>query len=448
MLTYYAHNIQSAQFRQLGVDMLIQSSEAFNVWTKNWSSPAPTTYQGSDVLAFQRWFKFKEAFSPSLVQSVIDGLSKRPKHILDCCGGSGTTGVVAQFLGIESTLIEVNPFLADLIESKLADYQNIDLPSAAARVIQRANQCKADLTALRKRLPPTFIEPGINERWIFSKNVAKTIESYRLAIDECADETTKRLFTIALASILIPVSNVRIDGKGRRYRNNWQARNITSKNVREAFLGVVSNMVEDIYRHARVRRANYNLLRGDAREQIQHINSEIGLVLFSPPYPNSFDYTDIYNVELWMLGYFLAPADNTDLRHSTVRSHVQCAWNDLEDVLPSKTLEKTLEKLKEVRDTLWNRRIPEMVHSYFGDMQTLLRESANKLSRDGQIAMVVGNSSYANVLIDVPTILCELAYDMGLKTVSSKSARAMRSSIQQGRADKTLAESLVILRRN
>lgn len=427
--------------------MLDQSSEAFNIWTKNWSSPAPTTYQGSDELAFQRWFKFKEAFSPSLVQSVIEGLDRRPQHILDCCGGSGTTGVVAQFLGIESTLIEVNPFLADLIESKLADYQDIDLPSAAARVIQRADQCKADLRALRKRLPPTFIEPGVNERWIFTKNVAKTIESYRLAISECVDETTKRLFTIALASILIPVSNVRIDGKGRRYRNNWQARNITSNNVREAFLVAVSNMVEDICRHARVRRANYNLLRGDAREQIQHVNSEIGLVLFSPPYPNSFDYTDIYNVELWMLGYFSAAADNTALRHSTLRSHVQCAWDNLEDALPSETLVNTLEKLNGVRDTLWNRHLPEMVHSYFGDMQTLLRESANKLSRDGQIAMVVGNSSYANVLIDVPTILCELAHDMGLKTVSSSSARAMRSSIQQGRADKTLAESLVILSR-
>jgi hypothetical protein len=427
--------------------MLIQTSEAFDAWTKNWSSPAPTTYQGSDELAFQRWFKFKEAFSPALVRSVVDGQKKRPEHILDCCGGSGTTGVVAQFMGIESTLIEVNPFLADLIESKLANYQHVDLPSEAARVIRRAHQYKVDLAALRKRLPPTFIEPGVNERWLFSKNVAKTIESYRLAISECSDETIKRLFTTALASILIPASNVRIDGKGRRYRSNWEARNITSENVREAFLGAVGNMIEDIYRHARVERAKYNLLRGDAREQIQHIKSEVSLAIFSPPYPNSFDYTDIYNVELWMLGYFSVAADNTALRHSTLRSHVQCTWDSLGDALPSKTLTRTLEKLDDVRNTLWNRRLPEMVRSYFGDMQTLLRESSLKLSREGQIAMVVGNSSYANVLIDVPAILCELAHDMGLRTVSSKSARAMRSSIQQGSADKTLAESLVILAR-
>lgn len=428
--------------------MLVQTSEAFDVWTKNWSSSAPTTYQGSDGLAFQRWFKFKEAFSPSLVQSVIEGLDKRPQHILDCCGGSGTTGVVSQFLGIKSTLIEVNPFLADLIESKLANYQDIDLPAAAARVIQRANNCMVDLAALRKRLPPTFIEPGVNGRWIFSADVAEAIEGYRLAIGECEDETVRRLFTTALASILISVSNVRIDGKGRRYRSNWQLRRITTENVKEAFLGVIGCMVEDIYRHARIKRADYILLRGDAREKIVLVNQGVDLVLFSPPYPNSFDYTDIYNVELWMLGYFTVAADNTALRHSTLRSHVQCAWDKLDDALPSKTLIGTLDKLNDVKSTLWNRRLPEMVRSYFGDMQTLLRESSKKMSADGKIAMVVGNSSYANVLIDVPAILCELAHDMGLKTVSSESARAMRSSIQQGRADKTLAESLVILSRS
>ena len=78
-------------------------------------------------------------------------------------------------------------------------------------------------------------------------------------------------------------------------------------------------------------------------------------------------------------------------------------------------------------------------------MQCLISESAKRLSDGGRIAMVVGNSSYANILIDVPQILCELSAEMGLETISSKSARAMRSSIQQGRASKTLAESLVVL---
>ena len=425
--------------------MLERDNEAFDAWIQGWESPAPTTYQGSSELAFQRWFKFKEAFAPSLVEDVIASLKKKPTHILDCCGGSGTTGVVAQFLGIDSTLIEVNPFLADLIDAKLGDYRGLDLPSAASRVLRRAELIEVDLSTLRSRLPPTFIEPGVKERWIFSTEVARTIEALRISIDRCADKATRRLFLVALASILIEVSNVRIDGKGRRYRQNWQLRRITPTIVTSLLTETLRQMIEDIYRHAKVARAPYNLIRGDARKEIKSIDRSIDLVLFSPPYPNSFDYTDIYNVEVWMLGYFSNSKDNTNLRQATMRSHVQCSWTSSDVTLSSKTLRSTLIALNNARGALWDRRIPQMVHDYFCDMQCLISESAKRLSDGGRIAMVVGNSSYANILIDVPQILCELSAEMGLETISSKSARAMRSSIQQGRASKTLAESLVVL---
>lgn len=425
--------------------MLNALDNAFEDWTKDWSSVAPTTYQGSEELAFQRWFKFKEAFSPSLVESIIDGLEERPRHILDCCGGSGTTGVVCQFLGIESTLVEVNPFLADLIEAKLSDYQELDLPSLASRMLRRAEKLEIDVEVLRNRLPPTFVEPGVKGRWIFSREVAVAIESYRLSINACSDKNVQRLFKIALASILIGLSNVRIDGKGRRYRVNWQSRNFRSEDVKEAFVVAVKRVIEDIYRHARVPRSRFTLLRGDARRKISLIEKEVDLVLFSPPYPNSFDYTDIYNIELWMLGYLSNFKQNTELRQSTLRSHVQIAWESKGGEIDSATLTRTLKEFDKVKDSLWSRNLPEMVNSYFVDMRKLIDECSKKLKPGGQIAMVVGNSSYANVLIDVPEILCEIGKNMGLQVVSSTSARSMRSSIQQGRAEKTLAESLVIL---
>lgn len=427
--------------------MLNTTESAFDAWTKDWSSSAPTTYRGSEELAFQRWFKFKEAFSPSLVESVIDGMPRVPERILDCCGGSGTTGVVAQFLGIPSTLVEVNPFLADLIEAKLSDYQDIDLPSLASRILRRAEKIEVDVGVLKARLPPTFVEPGVKNRWIFSQEVICKIESFRLSINCCTDRTARRLFKVALASVLIEVSNVRIDGKGRRYRSNWQARNIQAEDVKDAFVEAMQRVIEDIYRHARVRRSEFTLLRGDARKKIPFVDGPVDLVLFSPPYPNSFDYTDIYNIELWILGYLTTADDNAQLRQSTLRSHVQCAWANKGEILQSNTLEKTLEKLNIVKGELWNKNLPDMVNSYFCDMRTLMQECERKLSADGQIAMVVGNSSYANVLIDVPKILSEIGQTLNLREISSSAARSMRSSTQQGRASKTLAESLVVLGR-
>src|SRR5688572_24913030 len=92
--------------------------------THNASAPASSN-QASGELPFQRWFKFKEAFSPRFVLESFEILGRSPRRCLDCFGGSGTTPLTCQFTGISSVTIEVNPFLADLIEAKLSTY-NID----------------------------------------------------------------------------------------------------------------------------------------------------------------------------------------------------------------------------------------------------------------------------------------------------------------------------------
>src|SRR5450830_225120 len=75
------------------------------------AAPSTTNQDGKDT-AFQRWFRFKEAFSPSFVSAAIDSLGYIPKHIVDPFGGSGTTVITSQLLGIDATTVEVNPFLA------------------------------------------------------------------------------------------------------------------------------------------------------------------------------------------------------------------------------------------------------------------------------------------------------------------------------------------------
>lgn len=103
-----------------------------------------TTAKGTKEVSFQRWYNFKEAFSPKLVTDVVNSMSFRPKTILDPFGGSGTTSVTAQFLGAQPTTIEVNPFLADLIESKLIQYSVISLRQDYAHICDLVNDVKID----------------------------------------------------------------------------------------------------------------------------------------------------------------------------------------------------------------------------------------------------------------------------------------------------------------
>jgi glycerol-3-phosphate cytidylyltransferase-like family protein len=207
----------------------------------------------------------------------------------------------------------------------------------------------------------------------------------------------------------------------------------------DAFLAVYT----DLARFSSAARTGFTVLRGDSRQLIERCEP-VDLVVFSPPYPNSFDYTDIYNLELWMLGYLASRDDNTTLRNETVRSHVQVKRDFSAAELPSTELTRAYRLLCRRRKELWDNNIPEMVLGYFGDMQTILRQVRKKLRQGGRAFLAVGNSKYAGVVIDTARILIELAPSIGFKLCRAEEMRSMRASAQQGGRPE-LSESLVVL---
>ncbi|WP_201265591.1 hypothetical protein [Mariprofundus sp. EBB-1] len=398
-----------------------------------------STAQGTKGVSFQRWYNFKEAFSPKLVSDVVNSMDTRPRHILDPFGGSGTTAVTSQFLGARPTTIEVNPFLADLIESKLTQYSISNLRHDYAHICDVVREIHVDITTIYAGAPKTLFEPGNKDRWIFDRPVIERIAQYLEAINQL-NENHKRLFKVVLGATLIGLSNVHIDGKGRRYRKGWENRRKDAMHVDDAFQSQFEIVFFDICKFPHRAEWDYELLRGDSRDRIAECNMT-DLCLFSPPYPNSFDYTDIYNVELWALGYFRIGEDNRNLREATLRSHVSIV-REQANAPESETLLKTLKDLNAVRSELWSKHIPEMVGSYFSDMARILAGSRACLSDEGEVVAIVGDSCYANVYIDVPRILSELAPRAGLIQVEKFEVRSMRSSAQQGRK-KMLGEWLL-----
>ena len=91
-------------------------------WLKGRDPSLLSTNTGSKLVAFQGWRNFKEAFAPELVGQAFEettaALGRPVRRSIDPFGGSGTTALSSQFLGVDPTTIEVNPYLADLIEAK------------------------------------------------------------------------------------------------------------------------------------------------------------------------------------------------------------------------------------------------------------------------------------------------------------------------------------------
>lgn len=418
---------------------------AFRDWTGNRPIATIGTNAGAIALPFQEWRRFKEAFAPELIDQAATETPGNINHIADPFGGSGTTALAGQFLGVRPTTIEVNPYLADLIEAKIAP---IDVDAAAVafgRVVERAGHSEAITTPKFRGAPATFVEPGVDGRFIFWRDVARRLIAYRDAINLERDAAIQRLFRVILASATVPASNIVVSGKGRRYRRGWQARRPSPDVIDSWFRDGVLRALYDLRCFSDRKCRDYRLLRGDARQLVGDIEP-LDLAVFSPPYPNSFDYTDVYNVELWTLGYLDSAEKNTALRKQTLRSHVQIYRDMSFHGVRSPTLLRTMEELEAASARLWNRHIPAMIGAYTADMAIILKGLADKLSAKGRIYMVVGDSRYANIDVPIAAILAEVSPGLGLRPLRIEPCRSMRASPQQG-GRVELAESLVVLER-
>ena len=422
---------------------------SFSEWTADRRLHSIGTNFGSDVLPFQGWQKFKEAFAPELILRAIDESSRQVHTLLDPFGGSGTSALAAQFAGVSPITAEVNPYLCDLIEAKLSTYNVQTLERDVADMVRRIERLvrpDSHNSSFQQWLPSTFVEPGVNGRWIFSSSLAGYISAVLSASNDVEDETNRRLIRVVIGGTLVGLSNVRVSGKGRRYRSNWNSREKTAADASAVFCEALRAAVSDVIAYGSRPNPSYRLLRGDARETLNSV-SDIDLAVFSPPYPNSFDYTDVYNVELWILGYLANMDENRELRASTLSSHVQIKREVQAKPKGSKLLDGTIEELSENRAAMWNRNIPEMVTGYFADMTSILSGVRNCLNPDGELWMVVGDSRYAGIDVPVGDILGELAAANSFDILKCEPFRSMRSSPQQG-GRRELAESLVVLRRD
>jgi hypothetical protein len=363
---------------------------------------------------------------------------------IDPFGGSGTTALTGQFLGVSSTTIEVNPFLADVIRAKLARYNADALAHDLGRIGRAKKGRKGEPSKVFSHVPSTFLEPGLNGRWLFNREVARELAVLLESINELPDPKHRRVFRVLFGGILTEVSNVLVSGKGRRYRRNWAANKPAAGAVWRKFTERATTAIADIHRFSNRPEVRADVIHGDARtHRVRRLHD---IAIFSPPYPNSFDYTDVYNLELWMLGYLDNGDTNRTLRHATLSSHVQLLREFAPSPVGSIALSTAVESLQEAKASLWSPWIPAMVGAYFADLARVIGRLSKALKPGGLCCVVIGDSRYSGIEIASAQILAELAISSEWEVRSMTPVRAMRTSAQQGGRSE-LSESLLVLAR-
>jgi len=360
--------------------------------------------------ARHRWYFYKEGFSPHLVEQAIEisGIEKND-IILDLFNGSGTTTLTAAIKGYKSVGIEVNPFTSYLSSAKLKNANPKEFRKHKVGLISAVEKsAKSNLIGFS-----TFSKSEGLNKWLFNDEVLNAFEGGWKHTSEISSYNIRKLFRLSLITAAMQNCNATRDGKCLRYRLSWKEYNFDKNSFLKSLSTKLDQMIEDIEQYPIPQTAS--IINADARKALYGANQvgKFKLCVTSPPYLNTFDYTDIYRPELF-LGKFISNRQELyNLRLQTVRSHVQAKWT-----LPTMNdfgllYNEALSQIKDNQENLMHKNIPVMIQAYFEDMFNLLKLLRSKADKNASIWLVVSNSAYADIEVPVDLILGDIGSKAG-----------------------------------
>ena len=423
-----------------------------------------------------RWFNYKEAYSYRLPREVLRRLGAgRSRVVADVFGGVGTTALsLSPHPALDAVIsVEYSPLAVFVGATKLA------APKLRPARLRAALYGLVSFPLLPTTPPElaAFHNPDIWDRRVLNKllSAREFINSSDLRKGE------KDFFLLGLAAVTEDLSGVMKDGRALRILHDrhrirkglsaTQSAPGTRDRVRVALWHQWLAMIEDVEAVANgdkeaASRACH--VKGDAR-RLSALrrggapllpDNGVGLFVYSPPYLNCIDYTEVYKLELWMLEFVQSQAEFRRLRLGTLRSHPSIefppkphldAIRDSNVAAVVSLLSRFLER-HHVRPAMGR-----MVRNYFDDMYATLAEQYRCLEEGGHAVCVVGNSTFSRrepagdswsevwrlpILTDV--IIGRIAEAIGFRDVELWRARELRPrNVNAGYA----RESLVVCRK-
>ena len=411
---------------------------------------AVTNSVESMSLPRHRWYPIKEGFSPSLIADSFHELKSHPRKrvlAIEPFSGSGTVPVECVRLGIECLAFEVNPFLAFVSRTKVRQVNPNELREQREIILRGI---ETPIVSLLEDYS-TFCERRDRTKWLFNRRVLRAFAGAWRSIDKCAPKLLG-FFRLALLRAVMDNCNAYPDGKCLRYKRLKNYSCFTQDSLALDFEGHCTRIEEDLISTPFNRGLARVLCMDSRRLATFDTQRRFDLCVTSPPYLNSFDYSDVYRPETFLGGFVSNNYELMRIRLRTLRSHLQANWK-----APVKTDFGTLyaKVVKEVlvrQDKLWSKRIPEMIQAYFEDMEQLVSALAARANKGASLKIAVGTSAYGGIVVPVDLILAEIAERSGWELREIQVVRRLRSSAELWKHENhqkevpELRESIVILR--
>lgn len=408
-------------------------------------------------IPYHGWFTYREGFSHKLINELISRSSiTKDEYILDPFCGSGTTVVEAAINGYSAVGIDINPVSAFISEVKARSYTDTDIEL----LVQYVN-------GIDFELPHFEVSREYYTRYrevekFFNASNFEALLCIKSKIDSMRNEMGDVLydfFKCGYICIIEKVSDRKRDGNGLK---------TISTNVTDVY-GLYQQQLLMMLNNIKEHRISQNVVSkvefGNAMCLSEIVNRnkklmgiQVGAIMYSPPYANSFDYFESYKLEVILSDYAKNMKDINVYRKQAVESFVggradisrevnnYIKWmaQEIEDAIPAK------EQLTGKRDGR-TRKVPRMIQGYFTDMGKVIKESAEVLPTGKRCYIVVDQSAYLGKIIPTDLFLAAIGEQYGFEVEEIIVCRNAKTSGQQVQKypylKDSLRESIVVLRR-
>lgn len=392
---------------------------------------------------FHNWYNFVLGYTPKFPEFMLkrEGITENDL-VVDPFMGSGTTLVACKYLGIPSSGVDANDFMAiaaavklnwsrdieKIIETKnkLIDRIETDLSSFDWYGVQEQKdahnqisiydldntELKSFMEYAQKYRPEMLVERYMSDKPFVKAHVIKE------AINDIVDSDYLDLFKMALSSILVKISNVSY-GPGfgvKKAKDDVDVQGIFNEKINRmiADLQLVNQKQIDTPSTVQL---------GDARSISEYYEHDsVELMITSPPYPGDHEYTKHTRLELIFDGLANDIKEFRKIKKRMIRGSTTNIYKDDND----RALVEEFQSIKEVTDLIQERLdednatsgfeklYTKLVWEYFGGMYKTLEECYKVLKPNGKIALLVSDShAFKMVHIQTAKILEEIGLEIG-----------------------------------
>ncbi|MGH7170417.1 MAG: DNA methyltransferase [Gemmataceae bacterium] len=391
------------------------------------------SFQANKERAGYRWYKYKEAFSASLVEYFLHKYEISEGCILDPFAGMGTTLFCASSVGLNSVGIELLPVGRQLIETRLLLERSLSAADTL-RLRQWSKDKPWECSRVKLPVPTLRITKGAYP--------SETLSAVERFLGACQQENNcvQAALRLALLCILESISYTRKDGQYLRWDHRSGRRQgakpfdkgrilpferaIAAK-LHEILCDIEQKPPADLFAQP-CKAGAIRLIPGSCLDILPKLpKDEYQAIFTSPPYCNRYDYTRTYALELAVLG--VDEAMLSKLRQEMLSCTVENRSKDLLISNPEwgrpievadglELLQRILNYLEDLRQrgALNNSGIPRMVRGYFYEMACVIAACVRVLKPGGLFIMVNDNVRYAGASVSVDLVLSEMAERLGL----------------------------------